>query len=286
MKATAKRILATLLAALMIFGVFAVGASAIDEEEPEVEVAAIAEEPETETLAGPYADLTGAQQLDLLAILLDLTNYANVDKEKVYNAAWIIVALELSRGNQGAATLKDGKTVVAYDAAKADALGNLALAGVNLSTGDSLEAIILAFLADREAAIVAAYKAGTLRRDGPGGLFSQYLTDFITAMQPVVVEFVRPEVVDAAKNYAKWVKMFWEIQLSKLGKGLKNWALKLLDIVRTRVWNKIKDYIASADWPALKSRIGALAKAFDDGANALKLIWDWIVYFLFFGWLS
>ena len=265
MKATAKRILATLLAALMIFGVFAVAASAIDEEEPEVEV-----------LAGPaYDALTPNQKADLNTKLLAcFVNYqAFMDKEQVYKAAWLFSVLQLVKDQPRA--LKDGVVVTDFNAAVAAALG----------TADNLTKdfwIMLRDTFERSDAAVAAYLDGKLQ-EGLAEAFSTFLAAYIANLEPLVTDNVRPEVVDAAKNYAQWVKAFWAIQLGKLGNLLKNWALKFLEIVRKRVWNKIVAYVQSANWDALRTRVGALVKAYNDGTNALKLIWDWIIEFLF-GW--
>ncbi|MCL2299997.1 MAG: hypothetical protein FWC27_07610 [Firmicutes bacterium] len=284
-----KRILATVLAALMIFGGAAIGAYAI-------------EEPESAVLqASEFEGLTAAQSIDLWSKLLDFTKYMN--KEQVYKAAWLVLTLEFAQGAQEA--MKDPAKLEAFDAAVAEALGK-----VDLTIGDTFEELINAFLEDQEAVVVDLYKKGQLQAQ-LGTLFGAYLAGFIGELQPLVDEYVKTEVVDLAKSYAKVANVIWDLQLNNLlTMDIKTTVRGALKELRKNINARIKSYAASGRWTDLAKEINKLiddstaafnraVKAAEDAIKAgqdaakkavsfidqLLRVWNWIKRYIFFGWL-
>jgi len=273
-----KRILATVLAALMLFGAFAVGVSAIDDEGSVV------------LFAGEYDALTPTQKADLLSQLAKFTTYMN--RVQVEKAVALVLALQASQGKPEA--LKDDSKEEEFSQKVAEALG-----AVDMTFGDAFDTLIQAFLDDQEAVVVAAFKAGTLQTQ-LRTLFAAYLTGFINELQPLVDDYVKQQVVENAKDYAKLVTLPWIIQDSDLRDELKATLKERLlqlrkDIdVKALIRKSAADYANAIDNLVIDSR-KALATA---KLVVLELreklpvilrnankIWQWVYYYFLFGWL-
>jgi len=269
-----KRILATILAALMILGAAATGAAA----------APVLQEGEL------IEDLSTAQQADLRNQVANFTKY--MDRVQVERAVALVFALEASQGVPEA--LKDPSKEAEFNAAVAAALGN-----VDMVFADAYDELIKAFVADSEAVIVAAYLAGNLQarlRE----LFAAYLTNFINQIQPLVDTYVKQEIINNAKEYAKLATLPWIIQDSSLRAELKaDLKAKLLQLrksidVKALIRKSAAEFAKAIDNLVLDSRKALAA------AKLLKLEWQeklpamlrnankilqWIYYYLLFGWL-
>jgi len=174
-----KRILATVLATLMIVGVFAIGVSAIEADEPVVQ-------------AGEFDTLSPSEKVNFLALLANFPAY--MDKAQVTKAVALVFALQASQGVEDA--MKVSEKLAEFNSKVATALGT-----VDMITGDAFDELIKAFIADSEAVAVAAFKNGTLQPQ-LSALFGTYLTNFISELQPLVDEYVKQQIVDNAKDYA------------------------------------------------------------------------------------
>jgi len=287
-----KRILATFLAALMIFGAFAIGAGAIDPEEPGNDVSQV----------GEFDALSALEKAEIISLLANFTTY--MDKDQVYDALYLAIALQFSQDKEA---LKDPAKEVEFRQKVAAALGN-----VDLAFGDTFQVLIDAFLADEEAVIVAAYKAGTLQSQ-LRTLFGAYLAGFITEIQPLVDGYVKTDVVDAAKAYGKVLLLFWDIKDNTVWTDAnKNALRKALNDFRDYVKKNVKDFISSGKMKEftaeitslvnqLKNDLNTIIAALNNARAKLKTLWDsfrafkwwerlpgflqWILKWLCFGWL-
>ena len=290
-----KRILAMALAALMILGMFAIGVSALEADDPET---AVLQE-------GEFEGLSTTQKGKIIALLADFTNYMN--KEQVNTAAALVIALQFSQDS--AEALKDPAKEVEFNQKVAAALGN-----VDLAFGDTFQELIDAFLADEEAAIVEAFLAGTLQSD-LRTLFSAYLTGFIAEVQPLVDTYVKKDVADAAAAYAKVLLLFWDIKDNTVWTTANKKALeKALNDFMEYVKKNVKDFINSGKMieftaeinrvvAALKGEWSAIVAALNTARADLKTIWDsiraaalkwwqklpgflaWFLRWVCFGWI-
>ena len=259
-----KRILAVFLAALMILGAFTLGAFAAGE--PEAEVSQV----------GEFDALTPTQKADIILLLAGFTAY--MDKDQVYNALWLAIALQFTR--EDLAALKDASKEAEFRQKVAAALGD-----VDLAFGDTFQELIDAFREDEETAIVAAYLAGTLQSQ-LGTLFAAYLTGFIGEIQPLVNDYVKADVVTAAKSYAKVLLLFWDIKDNTVWSQANKDALKkALNDFRGYVKSNIKDFIKNGKLKeftdeinnlvnALKSDLNTIIAALNNAKAKLKVIWD------------
>jgi len=292
-----KRILATTLAILMTLGMFAIGAGAIDGDEPGTEVSQV----------GEFDALTPLEKAGLMSLLLDFTTY--MDKAQVEKAAYLAIALQFSQDSLEA--LKDPAKEVEFRQKVAAALGN-----VDLAFGDTFQVLIDAFLEDEEAVIVGAYKDGTLQSQ-LRTLFAAYLAGFIAEIQPLVDGYVKTEVLDAAKAYAKVLLLFWDIKDNTVWTTANKDALKkALNDFRNYVKANIKDFIKNQNDELkkftaeintlvnqLKGDLNTMITALNNARAKLKVIVDslraavlkwwerlpgflqWILKWLCFGWL-
>jgi len=281
-----KRILATILAALLLFGAFAAGTSALASGEPG--------EPETEvSLAGELGTLTPTQYAGLFSQLAKFTTY--MDRVQVERAVALVLALQASEGKPEA--LKDPAKEAEFSSKVAAALGT-----VDMTVADAFDELIKAFLEDAEAVVVAAYKDGTLPTQ-LRTLFGAYLAGFINELQPLVDTYVKPEIVDNAKNYAYLAATLPWLLAAQEGLGperkeeLKAWLLekrKSID-VKALLRKSAAEYTKAIDNLVIDSR-KALAKVSVVVLelreklpvilrNANKFL-QWFYYYVLFGWVA
>jgi len=260
-----KRILATILAALLLFGTFAVGTFA----------------------------LTPAQTANLLTQLADFTKY--MDRAQVERAVALVLALQASQNVPEA--LKDPAKLEEFNQKVAEALGT-----VDMTVADAYDELIKAFMEDFEAALDELYGAG-LTVAQLKSLFSDYLTGFINELQPLVDTYVKPEIVSNAKNYAYLAASLPWLLAAKEGLGperkaeLKAWLLekrKSID-VKALLRKSAEEYTKTIDNLVIDSR-KALAKV---NVVVLELreklpvilrnantFLQWFYYYVLFGWVA
>jgi len=271
MKAKATRILATLLAALMIFGAMAIGASA----------------------EGEFDALTPSQQAQFLSMLADFPSY--MDKAQVLQAVALVLALQASQG--AADAMKDPAKLEEFNALVAAALGD-----VDMVNEDVFDTLVNEFIGDTEAAAVAAYKAGNLQPQLKG-MFAAFLANFIGKIQPLVDGYVTQQVVDNAKDYANLsVDLPWAL-FTKTGlsadtvASIRRQRLELrksIDVKGTLRKSKA-EYEKAIDDMVINSRKAvAKVKAIVLTIREQVPVWlrdlpgflQWFYYYVLFGWVA
>jgi len=276
-----KRLLATVLAALMLFGAFAVGVGAIDDDEPAV------------LQAGEFDALTSSQKVAFLALLAKFTTY--MDKEQVTKAVALVFALQASQGVEDA--MRDPAKLAEFNGLVAAALGT-----VDMVNGDVFDELISAFIGDSEAAAVAAFLAGTLPQQLKT-LFGAFLTNFIGEVQPLVDGYVKQQIVDNAKDYANlavdlpWA-LFTKSGLSEETKAsIKAQLLQLrksIDVKATLRKSAV-DYEKAIDDLVINSRkavaaVKAWVLTIRERVPEWQRNWpaflQWFYYYILFGWVS
>jgi len=232
-----KRILATALAALMALGMFAVGASAAWKPEPPKPAC------QAPILQGAYDDLTPQQQQELEDIC-DAAMYAV--EARFYVSPWAFAHSYVSEK-----ALIDFSKYTEYYIAWTEAYYAMDGAAWLAYYG---------FLYDEDA-LVAAYKAGTLKSQIET-LGDAYNDARNAALEPVIRKYFKQEYIDFIISFAKVMELDYLIELSDLSEDEKDELIDALDALFTdEDMDDLTDYISDGKWPEAKALLDRIYAA-------------------------